>query len=202
MAAHGVTRGTLFGPKWSRTSRGFYVSTADVVAPVTATQRIVQTWAQLPPDATIGGWAAAYALGVTALDGLDPHDLAALPVTAILPPHLHRVSRPDLRYVRDRLRANQTYVMEGIRWTSDLRTALDLARWAPDLVEAVVALDAMLAARVISKEHLAEAASLLGGQRGVRQARQAVALSRPRTRSTWETRLRMVWVLELRLPTP
>ena len=92
--------------------------------------------------------------------------------------------------------------MEGIRWTRELRTALDLSRWAPDLVEAVLTLDAMLAARVIDRPRLERAAELLSGRRGAQQARRAIVLSRSRTKSTWETRLRLVYVLELGFGTP
>lgn len=199
---HGVTRGRLAGPRWRRTSRGRYVQATDG-SPVTAAQRIVQAWAQLPPGSAIGGWAAAYALGVTALDGRDPLTMKELPITAVVPSQLHRVSRADLRYVRDRLPAGQTFAVEGMRFTRELRTAFDLARWAPDLVESVVALDAVLAGRVITQDRLERAAAAWpSGKRGVRQARRAVELSRPRTRSQWETRLRLVYVLDLGFPTP
>ncbi len=44
----------------------------------------------LPDGAAIGGWAAAYALGVDWLDGLDHLTLKPLPVTVVLPPGLRR----------------------------------------------------------------------------------------------------------------
>jgi hypothetical protein len=89
-----------------------------------------------------------------------------------------------------------------MRVTPPLRTALDLARWAPDLTEAVVALDLVLAADVVALDALHGAAAQLGGARGVVQARRAVALARSGVRSPWESRLRMTYVLDLGFPVP
>lgn len=194
-----ITSRMLEGPRWRRATHGLYLP-ADLDPPVadTPTQRIVETAAILPPGGAIGGWAAAYASGVDALDG----DRGREPVVVILPPGLHRMAQPGLRYVRAALRPGELQTLADIPFTRELRTACDLARGAPDLTEAVVAVDAMLAARAVTHESLHRRLNRLSGQRGVRQARQAVELSRTRTRSPWESRLRMVYVLDLGLPMP
>ncbi len=199
LLARGITRRTLEGPRWRRTTHGLYVP-ADLNPPIadTPTQRIVETAAILPPGAAIGGWAAAYASGVDALDG----DRGREPVTVILPPGLHRATQPGLRYVRAELHSGEVQTLAGIPFTREIRTACDLARGAPDVTEAVVALDAMLAARMMSPQVLRRGFNRLEQQRGVRQARRGVELSRTGTRSPWESRLRMVYVLDLSLPTP
>lgn len=85
--------------------------------------------------------------------------------------------------------------------TSPVRTAVDLAREAGDLVEAVVALDVLLRAGVLHPRQLPQVAAVTA-LRGAAQARQAAALARPGVRSPWETRLRLFTALELRLPEP
>ena len=89
-----------------------------------------------------------------------------------------------------------------LRFTSPARTAIDLARWAPDLTEAVVALDALLSTGVISGPDLTTAGARAQRNRGVRQAREAVAMARTGVRSPGETRLRMLYMVELGAPEP
>ena len=72
----------LRGPRWTRTARGFY-TTGRVRLDADATCRGPSPCCRL---AVIGGWAAAYALGVDWLDGLDHLTLKPLPVTVVLPP--------------------------------------------------------------------------------------------------------------------
>jgi very-short-patch-repair endonuclease len=81
------------------------------------------------------------------------------------------------------------------RCTAGLRTALDIARCEP-LVEAVVALDVLLAQVVVGKGELAEAAVAgRGGARGVQRVRRAVALADGRAESPPESRLRVLLAL-------
>ena len=188
----GVTPHVLNGPHWRRAARGIHVLAG--AAPTTA-QRIVEAGVKLPPDAAIGGWAAGYAQGVDLLDGLDRAG-RPLPVTLVVPPTLHRASTTGLRYVRDVLQEEEKVTGWGLPFTTPARTAIDLARWAPDLTEAVVALDTMLQSGVLSGPTLALAGVRLRRSRGARQARQAVQMARSGVRSPGETRLRMLYVLE------
>ncbi len=75
------------------------------------------------------------------------------------------------------------------RCTSRARTALDLAR-GESLVEAVVALDVLLARDVVDRRELALALDTPASPRGLRRARQAVALADRRAESPQETRVR------------
>lgn len=156
----------------------------------------------MPPGAVIGGWAAAYVLGADLLDGLDDHTMRPRPVTVMLPPRLHRAALPGVRYVQQARAVQETQTVAGLPVTSGPRTARDLACWAPTLTEAVVSLDAMLHDRVVTSGQLTAAFGDLRGQRGCYQARRALHLCRVGVRSTWESRLRMLWVLELRYPMP
>lgn len=87
--------------------------------------------------------------------------------------------------------------MHDIPVTTLWRTIFDLARWAPDVTEAVVAVDAVLAARLITQEALERTASSAPSRRGIAQVRTAVTLSRAGVRSPWESRLRMFATLEV-----
>ena len=78
----------------------------------------------------------------------------------------------------------------------------DGARWAPDLVEAVVFLD--LAAGALELDlHDLEAWCLPGpGRRGIVRLREALGLADARSASPWESRLRVFYEREARLPRP
>lgn len=191
----GTSKHVLDGPRWRRVSRGYYLPTGGPA--LTPTQRIVEAAARMPPGAVLGGWAAAYALGVDLLDGLDDYSMRPLSVPVCLPPSTHLAAVPGVRYVRQALERTEVRSLAGLPVTAPVRTALDLARWAPTVTEAVVSLDAMLQAKVVRLEQVSAMLPELAGRPGVRRARQAVGLSRIGVRSTWESRLRMLYVLDL-----
>lgn len=192
-----VSKHVLDGPRWRRTGWGYYVPSS---VPLTPTQRIVEAATMAPPGAVIAGWAAAYALGTDQLDGRDDHTMQDSPVSVLLPPSLHRQSVVGVRYREDRVSKGETVAVGGLLVTDGLRTALDLARWASSTTEAVVMIDAVLAARVVSRSVLVHRAGELTGVRGIRQCRTAVAHCRIGVRSPWESRLRMLCELDLRWP--
>nr|WP_269778555.1 type IV toxin-antitoxin system AbiEi family antitoxin [Microlunatus antarcticus] len=188
----------LDGPRYRRTSPGRYVP---VGVPPTTIQRLVESAAHLPVGGALGGWCAAHLHGATRFDGLD-RSLRPAPVVLCVPDALHRRATPGLRYVRQELADDEVVHVGGIPVTSPARTASDLARWATNLEEAVVDLDALLAAGVVQESALPLLADGLGARRGSRQARSALALARYGARSPGETRLRLTYVLGLGVPTP
>jgi len=149
----------------------------------------------------VSGGAAAYVLGADTLDGRDPFTGARQPVRLVLAPGGSHRHVPGVRSVRAALEAEEITDRHGLSVTSVLRTAEDLAREAPDLVEAVVALDVLVQAGLVRQRVLAAELGACVGGRGARQARAAAALCRTGVRSPWETRLRL-FVLELGLPEP
>lgn len=190
----------LRGPRWRRTTPGFYVPASGV--PSSSAQRIVEAVAAAPDGSVVGGWAAAYMLGVDRLDGLNDHTRRPVPVRILLPPNGRRRNQPGVHYLQQRVNADEVVDVAGIAVTCGVRTALDLARSALSLTEAVVALDAAIHAKIVSKDLLTAGLSNIRGARGSRRATRAVDLSRPGVLSNWETRLRMVYVLELGFNTP
>lgn len=92
--------------------------------------------------------------------------------------------------------------VDGIRFTGARRTTFDRMRRAGALREAVVAVDQMTHAELVGIEEMRSYLTAHAGWRGVEQARRALALCDPLARNGWETRLRMVWMLDAGLPRP
>ena len=84
--------------------------------------------------------------------------------------------------------------------TSPLRTVFDLARRLP-LVEAVVAVDLALHAKLVGRDGLSAYTDAHAGARGITRARRVIDLAEADAESPMESRLRMVLVLA-RLPRP
>ncbi len=126
------------GSAWRRTTRGYFVPST---IPDSTAQRILDVAPLIPPSGALAGWVAAYISGADVLDGLDPFTMARQPLPVHLGRDLGRAGLPHVRYVRERLPETDRQIRHGLPVTTPLRTAFDGARWAPNLVEAVVFLD-------------------------------------------------------------
>ena len=199
LTAAGVKPSTLRGPRWRSTSRGFYVPADTTVTP---TQRILDVAPLIPATGALSGWAAAYVLGVDALDGLDPFTMDPLPLRVNLGGTSGRVNQNGIVYVRDRLSASHRLVRHRLAVTTPARTAFDGARWAADLVEAVVFLDMVAHALELDLAKVRTLPEPAGWWRGAGQAREALAWADARSASPWESRLRMFYRREAGLPRP
>jgi hypothetical protein len=155
----------------------------------------------LPAGAAISGWAAAYLLGCSDLDGLGRDGSSREPVLIDLPPPVQMRRREGIGQIRSALADDDVVEVEGIAVTSPLRTAFDLARLSEGR-EAVVALDAVGRDLRVEVSDVAEYAEHRRRWKGVPQARWAVRLADARSRSKGETRLRLVWSIDAGLPTP
>ena len=195
----GVKASTLRGPRWRSTSRGCYVPSD---TPVTSPQRILEAAPLIPAHGALAGWAAAYVLGVSVLDGLDPFTMDPLPVTVNLGGPAGRRNQPGVVYVRDRLPASHRLVRHGLTVTTPARTAFDGARWAPDLVEAVVFLDQVAHGLGLDLAELTAWSMPGGWWRSAGQVREALAWADGRSASPWESRLRMFYQRQAGLPRP
>jgi hypothetical protein len=109
-------------------------------------------------------------------------------------------SRPGLIVHRDRLQQSEVQTCRGMAVTTPLRTAYDLARRL-DLVEAVVALDALARRGRFDPEEVLRLAEQYPGARGLTQLPRVVDLAARWSDSPMETRLRLVLVLR-GLPRP
>ncbi|GAA3568402.1 hypothetical protein GCM10022197_25790 [Microlunatus spumicola] len=197
LLAAGLSPRTLGSDRWRQVSHGWHVPRG---VPDTVAQRVVQA-ATIVTEGCVSGWAAAYVLGADALDGRDPFTGVRQPVRLVLAPGTSHRHVPGSRAVRAALDPQDVTRQHGLQVTTVLRTADDLAREAPDLVEAVVALDVLVQAGLVRERVLLAELGACSGGRGARQARAAAALCRSGVRSPWETRLRL-FVLGLGLPEP
>lgn len=106
------------------------------------------------------------------------------------------------RYPGDPVRVGpeEVTVLGGIRCTSPLRTALDVARHlAPE--RALPLLDGLIRAGALTHRNLIEGAASRGDLPGINQARELAAIADGRSTGISESLLRMHW-LDAQLPTP
>lgn len=134
----------------------------------------------------LGGYSAAELLGA----GCAPADA---PAEVIVPGGELR-TRAGLVVHRDALAADEVRMVSGVRVTTALRTAYDLARWLP-LVEAVVAVDALAARVGFLPGSVLDLARRYPRARGRRALSAVVDLADPKSDSAMETCLRLLLIL-------
>lgn len=196
----GPTKAEASGPRWRRTSLGFYVPAE--VSDDLPEQRILEQSMRLPEGGAVTGWAACRLLGATFFDGLGPDGRTRLPVPLWVG-NLAQLTRDEaVEVLRDRIDPTELTSRAGIRCARPVRALFDQARKAGALRQAVVAVDAMTAAELVSIRQLRCYLDTAGGVRGVPLVRAAVELASEDSRSPGETRMRLVWVLDAGLPTP
>ena len=175
--------------RFRRISRGQYAST-----------QLVRD-ARLTLEAVAHRMPASYAFsGRTAgwLHGLDmaPCDPVEVTIKRSLPAR----SRTGVRVRRAAIAESEVATVGGFRTTSGFRTTCDLGS-GRDLVEAVVAIEMAVRARIVLIDDLADFADRNRGAKGIKRLRRALSWAEPRSESPMETRLRMQLVLA-RLPAP
>ena len=192
----GPTPGQARGPRWRRSSHGFYVP-----AWVDATlveQRILEAGAALPGYGGVTGWAALRWLGGTWFTGKRA-DGSALPVTLAA---IDIRPQPGIVPSEERLNASEIIVHDGLRVTRALRSVLFEMRYADSLWSAVVAADMAAFSDLVSLDELWPYALAHSGMTGIPQARDAVAFAEENTWSPMETIMRLIWMLVAELPRP
>jgi very-short-patch-repair endonuclease len=180
-----LTLDALRGPAWRRLYRGIY---ADAELPETLDIRIAGARLLLPSGGVFSGRTAAHLFGAEQL--ADP----AAPVEVTVPPRTSFGPVAGLRIRRASLPPSDVTVVAHRRCTSEVRTALDLARFEA-MAEGVVALDVLLARRIVRAAELEQAAAELARGRGTRRARRVIELADGRSESPQESRLRVLLTL-------
>lgn len=198
----GVSKDVLSGPRWRKTSHGFYVPAHRDATADSPSQRIIDAVALVPATGAITGWAAAFIDGVDQLDGVDPHTMRTLAVPVSLGRDVGRRSTGIATYTRERLPDDDVRVRFGIRVATGNRAAFDGSRCAGDLAEAVVFVDACAHSGTVALSGWRRYVDQHSGWSGIAQARKAAALADPAARSGWESRLRVLYVVEAGLPRP
>jgi very-short-patch-repair endonuclease len=179
LGAQRLTRGQLRSSAWRRLFPDVYACAS---LPGDHRLRARAVARLLLPDAVLSGRSAAVLWGVD-LAGPDDDVECTVPVTC------RAGTARGVRVTRRALPPEDVVTRGGVRVTTQLRTALDLARVRP-LEEAVVALDQFLRIRRMSVADLKVAAAGLTGP-GSRQIRKAVDKADGLAQSPQETRLRL-----------
>ena len=191
----GPARSTAYGPGWRRTGHGFFVP---VDCPRTPEQRVVEACLPLPRGGVLTGWASLRMRRVAFFEGLDA------PVTILLPLSSHPKARASTRWLR-REGVEAEGLVEGIPLAGVGEALLDHV--ADELAagrarEAVVAVDMTAAAGVGGAADVLQAAAGRARLRHRSDVERVAALSVERSMSPPESRLRLIWLLDAKLPVP
>lgn len=182
VAAGLVTPGLLRGPGYDRLFPDTFAPAGEHRPDLRLRSLAAYLWAG--PGAVLCGYSAAELLGASC----GPAPAPAEVTTA----HGGPRSRPGVRVHRDALHPGEIVEIRGVRVTSRMRTAFDLARWLP-LTEGVVAVDA-LARGEFGPDLLLNFAARYPGVRGVRRLAEVLSYADARSGSPPETRLRLILV--------
>lgn len=196
----GVSDHERRGPLWERVLPGRWAWAA--TDPDHPRQRALVGASALPDGGALGTWAAAFLHGARQLDGSTWAPGIFEPVVLCMDRVRQRPWWPGVRPFRSDLEGGDVVELDGVPVTSRLRTAFDLARLAPTVVEAVVRLDVMCRDLDVAPADVLAYADEHRRWRGVPRVRAACPLVDPRTASPQESRYRMLWVLEAGLPPP
>jgi len=175
---------------------GYFV---DAALPDTVQLRLAIASRILTPDLVVARRTAAW------LHGLDLLDHRGFPRT---PPLEVVTRRQQLRskspllttHVADDLLSADVMEVDGLLVTTPMRTAADLARFAPR-ADALVSLDAFLHDGRVSPEAFRKSLIRWRRRRGIRQAYEIADLADGRSQSGGESRLRLR-VIDMGLPPP
>jgi len=183
VAAGLLTKRQLSGDTWRRLLPGIY---AWRELKLTHHDRCLAAGLFLDGRGAVSGRNAATLLGA------DVRVLGA-PVEVTLPAGTRFRAPTGISIVRSPLPGGDTGSWAGIPITTAGRTAFDLARRLP-LTEAVVCVDAMLAARLLEAEDLRESARRRPGWTGLPQVKKVLLLCDAGAESPQESRLRLILV--------
>lgn len=192
----GPTPGAARHPRWRRVGNGFVVPSH---VPRTPEQRIADALAHLPPGGVFTGWAALRMHGAAFLDGLAPDGVTELPVQIAAGPGQRRRPRNGVRHLQHTV--PDVVTRSGVPCAALRWAVLDAMR-THDLREAVVVMDMVAAARLLSPERMATflASRSWRGVAGIGRVRSALPLADEGSLSPPETRVRLVARLDAGLP--
>lgn len=180
-----LTKDMLRGASWHRLLPDVYVH-ADGFQPHDHRMWCDAVALTLPPGAAFCGLSAAYLHGVNLLDRQTP-------VSVTLPMTVRRRRHPRIVYHHQQLADDDMTRFTGLTITTALRTAYDLGR-SLTRTEALAAVDAMLARRLVQLESLIGYAEAHRGWPGNEQLRQLLVIADPLSESPMESRVRLVLV--------
>lgn len=152
----GPTPAQVRGPHWRSTSYGFHVP-ADTPIDVPE-QWIAEASVRLPPGGRITGWAACRLHEANFFDGLDRDGSTRITIPVAIGPRGRVRHRNGLRVLHWEVPIQHRDTRHGLATVDELWATADAARLAGSLIEAVVVIDMMCAAQVVSIRQLRESA--------------------------------------------
>jgi very-short-patch-repair endonuclease len=191
VAAGLVTPAVLRGPRFQRLFPDVYVA---AWRELDLTLRSMAAYLLVAGRGVLAGYSAAELLRASC----GP---PGAPATVLMIPGRQRGRCPGLVVRRGQLHPTETTWRRGCRLTTPVRTAFDLARWAPTLVEKIVAVDALAYRHKFGVEAVRELARRYFGVNGSAELPRVLALANPLAESPMETRIRLALVLA-GLPAP
>ncbi len=197
---NGPTKGQAAGPNWRRTSQGYYVPAA--VDGTRPEQRVMEQSVRLPAGGAVTGWASCRLHRANFFDGLEADGITRMPVPLALGATGSIRRDPAVCLSRERLDADEVAFRYGVPCTCPRRALFDEIRRLGDLREAVVAMDMMAAARLVSIARMRAYVSTRSGWNGSPGVVRALGLASERSKSPNETRMRLIWELDAGFPRP
>lgn len=196
----GPTRGQAQRGRWRQSTKGYHVPSS--VLDEVPEQRILEQSMRLPAGGAVTGWAACRLARAGYFDGLERGGTSRQPVPLLVPAHSKIRSLPGSQVSREPFTADELRLTYDIPTVTPVRGLFDEMRRVEDAREAVVAMDMMAAAELVSLGEMR--AYLSSRSRWRRSSRVAWALEQAseRSLSPGETRMRLVWVLDAGLPMP
>jgi very-short-patch-repair endonuclease len=178
-----ISPAVLRGPRFRRLFPDVYAPAA-LEPDLALRSRAAHVW--LAGRGALAGYSAAELYGAHCAPPDAPAEVTV--------PARHRHAPAGLVAHQDRLADDEDRVHRGLRLTTPLRTAYDLARRL-DLVDAVVALDALAGRFGFAPDEVLRLSARYPRARGRRGLSEVVAHAEPLAESAMESRLRMLLVL-------
>jgi very-short-patch-repair endonuclease len=191
VAAGLVTPDVLRGPRFQRLFPDTYITAPDT-GPPDLMLRSHAAYRYVEGAGVLSGYSAAEILGASCGPWDSPAEVTA--------PHRGQRSRPGLLVHRTNLPTDEIIEVKGLKVTSPLWTAYDLARRG-DLVERVVAVDRLANVHRFDPDLLLHFSARYRRSRGNGLVPTVLAYADRRAGSPMETRLRML-IVRAGLPKP
>jgi hypothetical protein len=195
----GPTRHQARRGRWIRVGPNLYVpAEVDRERPE---QRAVELAARYP-RAAISGWGSLWFQAAAFFDGKGPDGVTPRPLVVALGPERGCRRSEAVRLTYEPRRYDDVAEVQDVMVTTPVRALFDEARRAPGWREAVVAIDMAVAAGVVTLGDITAYAAARRGWRHAGRLLEALPHCSERSESPNETRLRLVWTVDARLPEP
>lgn len=165
-------------------------------------QRILEQSMRLPAGGAVTGWASLRLHGGNFFDGLAPDGRVRLPVPLAVGGLGNVRSDVHAAVSREPLDPSEVVVVHDVPCTVVRRALPDEMRRTGDLREAVVWMDMAAAALLVSIRGMRDYRAGRTTWRRTRLVAKALGLASESSRSANETRARLIWELDARLPRP